>query len=190
MGKQTLAALCIAGCASTVSAQGTSLEIVLYCVNGNPNVWDVTAELVNPTDTIRAVVSDLAFTLTGTNLANFEYNPAFDSTFFGPATVTATSTQIDFSGTNTLPPLNNASGPDSSNPLSLFSFTGSPIDFVINGQLSGAYVGSPFDNVFFYQDALGNPGTVPFNISIVHIPAPASLALLGLGGLATARRRR
>ena len=190
MTKQTLAAMCIAGCTSTVSAQGTYLEIFLYSVNNTFDVWDVTAELHNPTDTIRAVISDLSFTLTGQDLANFAYNPAFDSTFFGPATVTATSTQIDFSGTNTLPPLNNPSGPDSSNPLSLVSFTGTPFDLQINGQLSGAYVNSPFDNVFFYQLANGDPGTVPFNIRYGCLPAPGSLALLGFGGLATTRRRR
>ena len=68
----------------------------------------------------------------------------------------------------------------------------------IIGQFSGAYEGSPFADVFFYQNANGSQGTVPFRgpnllempfLEIV-IPAPASVSLLGIGALAACRRRR
>ena len=185
---KTFAALIVAGAAASASAQ-TSL--VINVDEGPGGSWTATAELVNPTDVIRAVVSDLAFTMNGSGMSNFAYNAAFDSTFFGAASVTASASQVDFTGTNTLPPLNNASGPDSSNPLALFTVDGTVDSLTINGQLSGAYVSAPFDNVFFYQLADGSAGTVPFTVEINPIvPAPASLALLGLGGLATTRRRR
>ncbi len=185
---KTFAVLVAAGVAASASAQ---TEMVVCVQEGPLGSWTVTAELSNPTGTLRAAVSDLAFTMNGTGIANFSYNSAFDSTFFGPAAVTTSATQVTFSGTNTLPPLNNPGGPDSSNPLSIASFDAASVgSFVINGQFSGAYVGVPFDNVFFYQNANGTAGTVPFRVDIKPVPAPASAALLGLGGLAAIRRRR
>lgn len=186
MQKSRLSALAFMSLAGSVSAQS---ELVLCFIWAGNDRYDLTAQLLNPTDTIRAIISDLSFTLHGTDLANFTYNPAFDSTFFGPATVSVTPTQIDFSGTNTLPPLNNPGGPDGSNPLYIASFDTTGINsFTINGQFSGAYVGAPFDNVFFYQNADGSPGSVPFSVCI--IPAPASAMLLGFAGIAAMRRRR
>ena len=186
MHRALLSSFVLASVAGSVSAQ---TELVL-CLNwaGNGR-YDLTAELLNPTGTIRTIISDLSFTIGGYGFANFTYNPAFDSTFFGPATVSVTSTEINFSGTNTLPPLNNPGGPDSSNPLYIASFDSMYFDsFTINGQFSGAYVGTPFDNVFFYQNANGSPGSVPFSVCI--IPAPASATLMGLAGFAAMRRRR
>ncbi len=179
----------------------TELEIRIYEIEhvaGGDALYSIEAMLLNPTSTIRAIISDLDFTIDWTDLRDFQYNPAFDSTFFGPATVSVTPTQINFSGANTLPPLNNPGGPDSSNPLQIATFVGDDFSFVpfitpqltINGQLSGAYVDTPFDNVFFYQNADGSPGTVPFRVYFDYIPAPASVALLGFAGIATMRRRR
>ncbi|MEL7485503.1 MAG: PEP-CTERM sorting domain-containing protein, partial [Planctomycetota bacterium] len=56
------------------------------------------------------------------------------------------------------------------------------------GQNSAIFDLPPFGDVRLYQDAQGNPGTLSFAVEIV--PAPASAALLGLGGLAATRRRR
>ena len=179
----------------------TSLEIrmsFVEFVDGGDALYSIEATLQNPTSSIRAIISDLAFTIDWTDLRDFQYNPAFDSTFFGPASVSVTPTQINFSGTNTLPPLNNPGGPDGSNPLQIATFVGDDFSFVpfitpqltINGQLSGAYVSSPFDDVFFYQNADGSPGTVPFRAYFDYIPAPASAALLGFAGIAVMRRRR
>jgi len=149
----------------------------------------MSAVLNNPAGTIRAVISDLAFTITASNITNFTYNPAFDSTFFGPATVNITSTSLTFSGTNTLPPLNNPGGPDASNPLQIATFnaTSNIENAVINGQMTGAYAGAPFPDVFFYQNADGSPGSVPYSVCI---PTPASATMLGVIGMAAMRRRR
>jgi len=182
---KTFAALVAAGVAASASAQ--SLDILVQPTGGGS--WTIDATLSNPTGTIVAVISDLNFTMTGADIANFSYNSAFDSTFFGNATVTASATQVSFGGTNTLPPLNNAGGPDSSNPLHIATFDASSVsDLVVNGQFTGAYAGAPFPVVFFYQNANGSAGPVPYTVTI--IPAPASAALLGLGGLAAIRRRR
>lgn len=183
---KTFAALVAAGVAASASAQSLDINIV----EGPAGSWTASAVLNAPTGTIRAVISDLAFTMGGSGLSGFSYNSAFDSTFFGAASVTASATQVNFSGANTLPPLNNPGGPDSSNPLALFTVNGNVTSFAVNGQMTGAYTGVPFDNVFFYQTAQGTPGTVPFSVNIIPVPAPASAALLGLGGLAAIRRRR
>ncbi len=178
--------LALAGALAS-SATAQSLDIVISFAS--QNMWSIDAYLNNPTGTIRAVIADLSFTLNASNISSFTYNPAFDSTFFGAASVTVTPTQIDFSGGNTLPPLNNPGGPDSSNPLHIGTYVGDfPSGMTINGQLSGAYVGSPFDDVFFYQNANGSPGSVPFRI--IAIPAPASVSVLGFAGIAAMRRRR
>jgi len=185
---KTFAAILAAGVATSAAAQP---ELCITALTTDGMNWTLTAELLNPTDAILATISDLGFTMGGTNFANFTYNAAFDSDFFGPAVVNATASSITFQGTNTLPPLNNAGGIDSSNPLAIGSFTADDVDpngFTLNGQVTGAYPGAPFPNVFFYQLADGSPGDVAWSFKVV--PAPASAALLGLGGLAAMRRRR
>ncbi len=184
---KTFAALVVAGAAASVSAQSLNINII----EGPADFFTMFAVLNNPAGTIRAVISDLAFTITASNITNFSYNPAFDSTFFGPATVNVTSTSLDFSGTNTLPPLGNPGGPDQSNPLQIATFNATSwiTNFEINGQMTGAYVGVPFDNVFFYQNADGSPGSVPFRL-YYYPPAPGSASLLALAGIGTMRRRR
>lgn len=159
--------------------------------------YTITAELLNPTGTIRAVLSDLSFTLRAINISNFSYNTAFDSQFFGDATVNVSSSQIDFSGLNTLPPLNNAGGPDSSNPLFIGEFQATRLlrewegtCFELHGQITGAYVGAPFDEVLFYQYADGSSGDIPVHIDACDFPAPGSFSLMALGGIAAGRRRR
>ena len=184
---KTFAALVAAGVATSASAQ-TELNICIEEVSLGS--WNITAELKNPTGTVLAAVADLGFSMSGSNISNFSYNSAFDSDFFGPASVTATASQVDFLGGNTLPPLNNAAGPDSSNPLAIGSFNADSVDsFALVGQVTGAYTGVPFPIILTYQDANGGAGDTPVNIEIKPIPAPASAALLGLGGLAAARRR-
>ncbi len=155
--------------------------------------WTATATLQNPETDVLATISDLGFELRGYGIENFNYNPAFDSDFFGPANVSVTSDQVNFLGGNTIPPLNNADGPDSSNPLHLFTVDAMIIDgFELVGQVGGAYVGSPFPRTIVYQTASGETGDVPYAIRIYPCctPTPGSLAALGIAIPFALRRRR
>ena len=170
--------------------------------------WHLWAELNEPAGNILAAVSEISFSLDfgfGSDqvitLSNNAFQPAFDSTFFGPADdgTVINDTIVGASGINALPPLNNTCGPDSSNPLLIYSFTMTHIPFsgegiftpqlTIQGQMTGAYTGTPIPDDFFYQRADGT-SEVPFSIEIgtVIIPAPTSGAV-ALIGLALIRRR-
>ncbi|RNC82224.1 MAG: hypothetical protein ED559_10710 [Phycisphaera sp.] len=152
----------------------------------------MTAELLNPTGTILTTIADLGFVLNGTNISDFTYNSAFDSDFFGPATVSVTATQIDFIGSNTLPPLNNAAGPDSSNPLHIATFQADSVNsFDLVGQVTGAYTGTPFPEILIYQNADGSPGDTywcapPYTC----FPTPGTGTAVVVGGALLMRRRR
>jgi hypothetical protein len=173
--------------ASTAVPAAAQTELCLLIETTNGIDWTLTAELLNPTGTVLAAVADLGFRMGGTNIDNFEYNPAFDSDFFGPATVSVTPTSVDFFGGNNLPPLNNAAGVDSSNPLHIASFTADDIAwFGLSGQVTGAYAGDPFPVILTYLEA-GGGGDTPWSVKIV--PGPPSIALLGIACLAGRRRR-
>lgn len=187
---------------------------------GDTVTWTFTAQLLNPdpTKTLLATVSDINFSVdhsgntgpeTGLQIVSNSFNPAFDSVFFGPAndgTISGTSI-LGASGSNTLPPLNNPGGPDSSNPLVIYTYQtlitdGTPRTVsafpTIHGHFTGAYEGPPFADIFFYQNANGSPGTVPFNLPpvlfyptlTIVVPAPASATALALGAFTAVRRRR
>ncbi len=211
--------LFVAGCAvaaSTAAHAQTELQFSFdvsqaIAAPGDIVTFTLMAELVNPTGTILATVADMGFNLSmsGDDLTiqNNEFAPAFDSDFFGPANdgVVSGDSIIGALGGNTLPPLNNAGGPDSSNPLTIYSFdvvvpaNPAQSDYVIDnfelvGQITGAYAGVPFPTILTYQDAQGNPGDTPYSVVGIAgfsiIPAPSSgFALLGLGALAARRRR-
>ncbi|GAB5496196.1 MAG: hypothetical protein Phyf2KO_12760 [Phycisphaerales bacterium] len=175
--------------ASPTNAQTRLCFTIAPTFNGSE--WMMHAELINPTGNIRATIADLGFTMSGVNFSNFTYNPAFDSDFFGDANVSVTSSQIDFLGGNTIPPLNNAGGPDSSNPLHIATFQADSVDsFMLVGQVTGAYVGSPFDTILTYQNADGTPGDTPWGDDLGCLPSPGSAAAVILGGAVSLRRRR
>lgn len=181
-----LAGVCLA---SSATAQDTHLHF--YITYEGPSEWLLWAELENPTGNVLATVSDLGFTLAGSNISNFEYNSAFDSTFFGDADVSVTSDRVDFRGGNTLPPLNNPGGPDSSNPLEIATFRADVIDsFDLVGQVTGAYVSSPFPEIIIFQNADGSPGETPWCYFSLCTPTPGTAVMLGIASSFAARRRR
>lgn len=201
--------------AGTASAQ---TELLIYiepdretAVLGDTVTWTVVAELLNPdpNKTLLAAVSDIQFDLSfgsemGISISNNSFLPTFETFFPAIDGAVVGNEIIGASAQNTLPPLNT---PDSSNPLMIYTFDtlitdGSPrtiSSFLsIIGQFSGAYEGSLFPDVFFYQTAQGMQGTVPFRgpnllempfLEIV-IPTPTSVSLFGIGALAVCRRRR
>ena len=173
----------IAMTAASVSAQP---HLILDVGEFSPGNWAITAELLNPTDTISAVVNEFHFIIGGTNISGFSSNPLFNVYIED-----VTPTQIDYAGTNLVPPLNTPPQPDSSNPLMMGTFAADSVASIdVVGTLTGAYEDVPFANIFFYQNADGTPGSVTFEANITPIPTPGSLALLGLGGLVVVRRRR
>ncbi len=187
---KNFAAIALAGSALMADAQSTELNFYIY-PTGNGNEWLMEAELDNPTGTVLATIADLGFTLTGTNISDFEYNSAFDSDFFGDADVTVTSEQIDFIGNNALPPLNNSGGTDSSNPLRIATFQADRVNsFDLVGQVTGAYTGIPFPEILFYQNADGTPGTTRWCYFFNCTPTPGTATALFMGCALVARRRR
>jgi hypothetical protein len=189
MQNRSVAAAVLATTSFGAAAQ-THLDMQLCTFNGVD--WVLSARLHNPVSTVLATIADLGFTFTGSNIANFEYNPSFDSDFFGAADVTVTSSSVDFLGGNTLPPLNNAGGVDSSNPLHIASFTADNVDqfsFALVGQVTGAYVGTPFPSILTYQNADGSAGDTRVFFDFC-IPSPSSASLLAIGSLAALPRRR
>lgn len=181
----------IVACGAAFAAHGQETELHFTIETSNGTDWTLSAELYRPTATIRATIADLGFTITGENFSNFQYNSAFDSSFFGDADVTVSASQIDFIGGNTLPPLNNAGGPDGSNPLQIATFQADNVDsFDLVGQVTGAYVGSPFDEILFYQNADGSPGDTTWCYFWFCTPTPGTATAFGFGGAFLLRRRR
>ena len=209
----------LGACALAASSVSAQTELVINILPSSPTAmpgdtvtFTMTAELINPASTVLATVADIGFNLSfgGTDLilSNNDFSPSFDSDFFGPAAdgVVSGDSIIGASGGNTLPPLNNAGGVHSSNPLTIFTFDATvPLDttqsaytlssFELVGQVTGAYAGVPFPTILTYQTAQGDAGDTPWSgpfltAGFIVIPAPmSSLALLGAGAL-TARRRR
>ncbi len=182
---------------------------------GDVVTWSVVAELLDPdpTKTILATVSGVGFDIghqgdSGIQVFNNSFQPAFDNQFTGPADdgVVVGSSIVGAEGENRLPPLNNNGGPDRSNPLLVYTYqilitedTPRTLfgELTINGQFTGAYSGSPFPEILWYQNSDGSPGDTPYGYPpLLHmpfltiVPAPMSASLLVLAGAGAARRRR
>lgn len=181
-----IALAAVAGAASSATAQDLIIDI--FPISGD--TFGVVAEFQSiPPTPIVQIWADASFTLSGSApITISSYNPAYD-TSLGNA-------QLIDNGTNNVQFVGNANSffgtPDSSNPLQVltFDYSGSLAALSLNlvGQNSAIFELPPFGDVRLYQDAQGNPGELTFGIHF--IPAPASAALLGLGGLCAARRRR
>lgn len=164
---QRLIAAVAALVASNASAQ-TRMEV--FICEGREGVFYISASVLDPEYDVLAVLADFQFRLTGQDIAYFQYNDAFDSDIFGPASVMVTEDSIKFSGGNNLPPLNDEDGPDSRNPLYLGTVVAESLDsFELLGQNAGAYQiqpGEPFPRILMYQIATGQPGDTPFSIEL------------------------
>ncbi|MEO1583566.1 MAG: hypothetical protein AAFR96_03210 [Planctomycetota bacterium] len=194
---KNLALLAIAGSASTVAAQ--DLVVCVDDLDGDGR-WVVTAEyfgaLPAGTNAIGAIWADSSFTIGGDGseitIDAASANPGYTSAIFGVPAISNGPTAT-FVG---LQPGGGLGAPDASNPLSVLEFDyagdASALTFELTGQNSALFTGNPlepFGTIALYQDVNGEAGTLTFAVDI-KIPAPASAALLGLGGLAAARRRR
>ncbi len=187
---KTLALIAAAGMASTAAAQDLCITVAPDGLGGNG--WTIEAELLTaPPSPIIQIWANAGFQLSGDGAINItSYNASYDTTL-GDAVLTD-------NGTNTVGFTGDADGtgffgtPDASNPLAVASFTYDgtfqALGMSLVGQNSAIFDLPPFNDIRLYQDAQGNAGSLSFEIKI--IPAPASAALLGLGGLAAVRRRR
>jgi hypothetical protein len=192
---KTVALIALAGVASTATAQDLTITIA---PTGGDN-WSVTAQysgaLPGAATAIDAVWSDASFNISGDAPITFGtgWNPGFTSALFGdPAITNDGSNSVTWVGVQPGAPLG---APDASNPLFVDDFTyagtAAGLSAELVGQNTALFSGDPlqpFGTIALYQDAQGNAGELTFEIVIV--PAPASAALLGLGGLAAVRRRR
>lgn len=194
---KTFAIVALTGVASSVAAQ--DLIVCVDDLDGDGR-WVVTAEYTGSlpagTTAIGTIWSDTSFVIGGDgsdiSIDAASANPAYTSALFG-APVISNGANASFVGLMPAAPLGS---PDSSNPLSIveFDYFGAPnaLSFNLQGQNTALFVGNPaqpFGTILSYLDVFNNPGQLSFRVDI-KIPAPASAALLGLGGLAAVRRRR
>lgn len=194
---KTFAIVALSGVAASASAQ--DLIVTVDDLDGDGR-WFVSAEFVSAlpgaTTAIGTVWSDTSFVIGGDGsditIDAASANAGYTSAIFG-APVISNGANASFVAVMPAAPLG---APDSSNPLSVveFDYAGNPGDltFNLNGQNTGLFTGDPaqpFGTILGYLDVNNNPGELSFRVDIL-IPAPASAALLGFGGLAAVRRRR
>ncbi|MEM1072062.1 MAG: VPLPA-CTERM sorting domain-containing protein [Planctomycetota bacterium] len=195
---KTVAMLAAAGLAASATAQDT---IVTIAPAGGSS-WSITAEFSGDTSNVVGftgilnVWSEARFTLDSTDgvLSNFSFNQAYVTSPFGAPNVQGDGTgSIRVDATAPGRP-SAAPDQDSSNPLDFgtFDYTGTAdgLTAALVDQNSIVFSNTnPFaDANELYQTSDGSPGSRVLEFVIV--PAPASAALLGLGGLVAARRRR
>ncbi|MEL6497302.1 MAG: hypothetical protein AAF937_06230 [Planctomycetota bacterium] len=195
---KTVALLAFAGVATSAAAQDMTVNVIERAGGGT---WDVTATFnTTPPTAIVQLWADAEFQITAAAGLTVDIDEASVN---GSYTTTLGDFVITDDGTNSVGFVGNANAffgtPDASNPLSVLTFSTSSgstadtpavSDFVLVGQNSAIFELDPFGDIQLYQDATGAAGPLSFEVNIVPIPAPASAALLGLGGLAAARRRR
>lgn len=194
---KTLAVVALCGATSVVHAQ--DLVVCVDDIDGDGR-WTVSAEffgsLPGATTAIATIWSDTNFVIGGDGSAITidagATNPAYSSDLFGDPVI-SNGPSASFVGVMPVAPLGN---PDSSNPLSVteFDYFGDPsaLTFALQGQNTAAFTGDPtqpFGTILNYLDVNNNPGPLTYRVDI-KIPAPASAAVLGLGGLVAVRRRR
>lgn len=186
---KTIALLAAVGLTSAASAQDIVITI-------NPFDGSIRAEFLGTlpagTTGLSQVWSDVGIRLSGNGpITISSFDPSYTSflTPNGPVITDNGSSNVLFLATAGGPifgtPFNN------SNPFSPFSFSygGSFSAFraELVGQNTTFFIGGPFGTPLNFQNANGSPGVLTFEL---FFPSPSTATLLGIAGLAVARRRR
>lgn len=148
--------------------------------------WRITSEFLSQLFVPTQIWASASFDLAGdgTDITITDYNASYD-TALGPAQVTNGPT-ASFVG--------NASSffgtPDLSNPLFVldFEYAGrfDALELSLVG-LNGIVDEFSFGSLILYQDSLGNPGSLTWDVQ--YIPGPATVALAPMTLIAARRRR-
>lgn len=184
---KTAAMILAAGIASSAAAQDITIT-----VNPTPGAESLTIGY-NGGLVVQQLWSDISVRLTGDGPINVTSQQNVYTSVLTPAGATITG-----NGTGVVTFVGAAPGAllgapvNSADPFSPFTFTngGTAGGLVLElfSQNTSTFVLPPFGNPINMMNANGSLG--PLTFEIVYVPAPASAALLGLGGLAAIRRRR
>ncbi len=142
---------------------------------------------------IQQLWSDISVRITGDGAINIQSVSSNYTDLLSPSgpVITGDGTnEVTFVGAAAGQLLGGVHTPD--NPWAPFTFSyagdAANFGFELFGQNTNFFVMAPFGNPINMINGDGTPGPQSFEVIIV--PAPASAALLGLGGLAAIRRRR
>lgn len=177
------ALIAAAGFAGTASAQLVCITVDATDLNAVTVTYEIDGTDAAVAGNTALQVLDAGLRFTGGTTVSSDFNPTFAQ--LGPiAEVGLGTADYNFQGTNQgFPPFG---APSFDNPILVGTFvlSGDVAVELVNVNSIIAF-GTPGDNGFGEFIALDANNT-----EIKYIPAPATAGLLGLGGLAAARRRR
>lgn len=182
---KTAAMILAAGIASSAVAQDNVITVDPF--NGTVNIQ------YNGALPVQQLWSDISVRITGNgaiNITGASSNYTDDLSPAGPVITGDGSNSVEFVATAGGSLFNGTHTAD--NPWSPFTFSYAGdlggFGFELFNQNTNTFVQAPFGNPINMINGDGSPGAQSYRVDIV--PAPASAALLGLGGLAAIRRRR
>lgn len=182
---KTAAMILAAGIASSAVAQDNTIVVDPFA--GTVNIT------YNGALPVQQLWSDISVRITGNgaiNILSESPNYTDDLTPAGADISGDGSTSVEFVGNAGGSLFNGTHTPD--NPWSPFTFSYAGdlggFGFELFNQNTNTFVQAPFGNPINMINGNGSAG--PQSYEVIIVPAPASAALLGLGGLAAIRRRR